>query len=127
MQVEEDALRLRVYLGETDRAPGHGNELLYKRVVHSLRARGVWGATVIRGIYGFGKRSRLHAASPLRLSGDLPVIVEAVDRESKIRAVLQELREQVADGLITLDRVTVVTGVSGIASPDGDDPNDDTP
>lgn len=105
MEMEEDALRMRVYVGESDR---HQGEPLYKAIVKRLREMGVWGATAVRGVYGFGRRSVLHAASPLRLSQDLPVIVEAVDGEEKIREAVEEIGPLVKEGLITTEEVTVV-------------------
>lgn len=73
-----------------------------------MRERGLWGATVTRGIYGYGKRSRLHSASALRLSEDLPLIVEAVDSEEKVMALIPELSSMVRGGLITVDQVKVL-------------------
>lgn len=103
--MEEDALRMRVYVGESDR---HEGEALYKVIVKRLREMGVWGATAVKGAYGFGKSSVLHAASPLRLSQDLPVVVEAVDGEEKIREAVEEVGPLVKEGLITTEEVTVV-------------------
>lgn len=98
------AVLLRVYLGEADK---HGHEALYKHVVKLLRERGVRGATAFRGVMGFGARSVLHAASPLRLSQDLPMLIEAVDAPEKIDAVLPELRAVVKGGLIVTQDVHV--------------------
>ncbi len=106
--IEQAALRLRVYMGESDR---HDGRPAHRALLELLRARGIWGATVTRGIAGFGKASRLHTASPLRLSADLPMIVEAVDREAKIRGVLADVTAIVSDGLVTLELVSVVTRV----------------
>jgi hypothetical protein len=105
MELEEKAVRLTIYMGESDHFEG---KPAYKAVVHHLREQGIWGATVTRGIYGFGKRSRLHATSPLRLSQDLPIVVEAVDSEAKIMAVIPALSNMVTGGLITVDEVRVV-------------------
>lgn len=105
MEIEEDAIRVRIYLGEADR---HGGEALYKVIVHRLREAGVWGATVFRGLYGYGRKSVLHASSPLRLSTDLPVVVEAVDAERKLAPVLDDLADLVKEGLITTEPVTVL-------------------
>lgn len=105
MELDEKAVRLKVYLGESNHFQG---KPAYKAVVQFLREQGIWGATATRGVYGFGKRSVLHAATPMRLSEDLPVIVEAVDSERKIRAVIPELSKMVTGGLITLDDVSVV-------------------
>ena len=73
-----------------------------------LRERGLAGATVLRGIEGFGANARLHTTRLLRLSEDLPLLIEVVDQEDRIRAVLPELDEMVGDGLITLERIEVV-------------------
>lgn len=105
MQLEEKAVRMRIYMGESDHYRG---EPAYKAVVHLLREKGVWGATVTRGIYGFGKRSVLHASSPLRLSEDMPILVETVDSEKKITSLLPQVSEMVKGGLITVEDVRVV-------------------
>ena len=97
MELIEDALLLRVFLGAKDRV---GRKPAYKAIVHLLRAEGIWGATVLRGTYGFGKRSVLHATSPLRLSEDLPIVIEAIDRAQKIQAVLPQLAPLVSGGLL---------------------------
>ncbi|MHB8606035.1 MAG: DUF190 domain-containing protein [Thermoplasmatota archaeon] len=115
--LSEQAVKLRIYIGEADRVrnPGPGRasgEALYKAIVALLRERGIWGATVVRGVYGFGKKSVLHATSPLRLSEDLPIVVEAIDSKAKIDAVLPAVSAMVVDGLVTLEDVTVVTHVS---------------
>jgi hypothetical protein len=75
--------------------------------VETLRREGLAGATVLRGIEGFGKSSRLHAAHILRLSEDLPIVIECVDTADKIEAVLPRLDEMIGDGLVTLERVDV--------------------
>lgn len=98
---DSKAVMLRVYLGDADK---HGSEALFKHLVKLLRERGIWGATAYRGVMGFGAKSVLHAASPIRLSQDLPVLIEAVDTEEKIEAVLPEIVGLVKEGLvITLD------------------------
>jgi PII-like signaling protein len=101
----EDAVMLRIYLGESD----HDSQgPTYKTIVHLLRARGIWGATVTRGIYGFGKRSIVHAAAPLQLSQDLPIVIEAVDSRRKIQSVLPEVAPLVRDGLVVTLRVEAI-------------------
>lgn len=105
MELNEKAVRLKIYLGESDRVAG---EPAYRAVVRVMRERGIWGATVTRGIYGFGKRSVLHQASPLRLSEDLPLIIEVVDAEPKVMALVPELSEMVRGGLITVEEVHVL-------------------
>jgi PII-like signaling protein len=105
MNLQEKALRLRIYVGELDQ---FGGVPAYKAVVHHLRKEGIWGATVTKGVYGYGKRSLVHSTSPLRLSTDLPMIIEAVDSEKKIMAILPKVNEIIKDGLITLEEVIVV-------------------
>jgi len=105
MELEEKAMRLKVYLGESDH---HEGVPAYKAVVQHLRSRGIWGATVTRGIYGYGKKSRVHAATPLRLSEDMPIIIEAVDSEKKILEVVPSISEMVKGGLVTVDEVKVL-------------------
>jgi len=105
MELDEKAVRVRIYVGESDR---YGGLPAYKAVVHYLREQGFWGATVTRGIYGFGKRSLLHTSTPLRLSEDLPIIIEAVDSEKKITAVIPKISEMVKGGLITVEDVRVM-------------------
>ncbi|MFM2105964.1 MAG: hypothetical protein RL338_996 [Chloroflexota bacterium] len=100
-----EALRLRVYVGEAD--TWHGRPL-YQALVEFLRERGVAGATVLRGIEGFGASSRIHTTRLLRLSEDLPIVVEAVDDPGVIRPLLDELGSMVAGGLVTLEPVEVV-------------------
>ncbi len=100
----ERAMILRIYVGEADK---HGHEALYKHLVKLLRERGLWGATAFRGVMGFGAKSVLHAASPLRLSQDLPILIEAVDRPEKIEAVLPEVAALVAEGLVLTEDVRV--------------------
>jgi hypothetical protein len=99
-------LLMRIYLGERDRWQGRP---LADALVELLRREGFAGATVLRGVQGFGAHSRLvHRDSILRLSEDLPVLVEVVDREAKVRALLPRLEEMVGGGLITLEKVEVV-------------------
>lgn len=105
MEGSEKAVRLKIYLGESDHYKGKPT---YQAVVHLLRERGFWGATVTRGIYGYGKRSLLHTASVLRLSEDLPLVVEVVEKEKKIEAIVPELSAMVKDGLITVEDVRVL-------------------
>lgn len=103
-RIPERALMLRIYIGEADK---HGHEALYKHIVKLLRERGVWGATAYRGMMGYGAKSVLHAASPLRLSQDLPILIEAIDHGDKIDAVVGELASLVSEGLIVTFQVDV--------------------
>ncbi len=105
MRIDGEALLARIYVGEADQ--WHGKPL-YQAIVELLRERGIAGATVLRGIEGYGAKARLHTARILRLSEDLPVLIEVVDREDRLRAVLPEVDAMVVDGLITLERVEVL-------------------
>ena len=109
-EIPERALILRIYVGEADK---HGHEALYKHIVKLLRERGVWGATAFRGVMGYGAKSVLHATSPLRLSQDLPILVEAVDRAERIEAVLPEILPLVAEGLVLTEEVRVRRHATG--------------
>jgi PII-like signaling protein len=105
MRIEGSALLVRIYIGEGDH---HDGKPLYQAIVAFLRDRGVAGASVFRGIEGFGANAHLHTTRILRLSEDLPVLIEVVDQEDRIRAVLPELDAMVGDGLITLGKIEVV-------------------
>ncbi len=116
MQVPKNATLLRIFLGEADRANGRP---LYEEIVVRAREQHLAGATVLRGPIGFGRTSRLHTAKILRLSDDLPIIVEIVDSEEKIQAFLQCLEDYRASCLVTLEKVQVVRygeDDSGLAS-----------
>jgi PII-like signaling protein len=110
MTIEGDALLVRVYIGETDT---HDGRPLYDEIVRLLRERGVRGVSVFRGIEGYGRSSRVHTTRILALSEDLPILLEAVDQEERIRAVLPELEAMVGRGLITLEKVEVIVYRSG--------------
>ena len=105
MDLDGTALLARIYIGEADQ---HGGKPLYQAIVERLRDRGIAGASVFRGIEGYGANARLHTSRILRLSEDLPVLIEVVDREETLRAILPELDQMIGDGLITLERVEVV-------------------
>jgi uncharacterized protein len=105
MTIDGPALRLRIYIGEADRL--HGRPLS-EAVVQRLLELGLAGATVLRGVEGFGRNAHLHTARILRLSEDLPIVIEVVDREARIREVLPELDAMIGDGLITVEPVEVV-------------------
>jgi len=105
MKIEGAGLLVRIYIGESDRR--HGTPL-YQAIVELLRERGLAGATVLRGIEGFGAKAHLHTTRLLRLSEDLPVLIEVVDQEDRIRAILPELDSMVGEGLITLEKVEVI-------------------
>src|SRR5947209_17454490 len=96
---------LRIFVGENDR--WHGRPL-YEAIIEEARRRGLAGATAWKGFIGFGAKSRLHTAKILRLSEDLPIIVEIVDAEAKIAAFLPVLDEMVTEGLVTVERAEVI-------------------
>lgn len=95
---------LRIFLGESDR---HEGAPLYEWIVREARRRGLAGATVLRGLEGFGAHSRMHTAKILDLSSDLPIIVEIVDTIEKIEAFLPILDAAVQDGMATLEKVDI--------------------
>jgi PII-like signaling protein len=97
---------LRIFIGESDR---HGRKPLYQAIVEMLRQEGLAGATVLRGIEGFGATSRLHTARILRLSEDLPIVIEVADTAERIEAVMPRIDEMVREGMVTLERVEVVS------------------
>jgi PII-like signaling protein len=106
MKLEGEGRLVRIFIGEADR--WHGSPL-YEAIVSRARAEGMAGATVVRGLMGFGAKSRIHTAKVLRLSEDLPIVVEIVDRPDRIDKFLPLLDEMVADGLVTVERVQVIT------------------
>jgi len=105
MKIEGTGLLARIYIGESDTWQGRP---LYEAIVHLLRDRGLAGATVLRGIEGFGAKQHIHTTRILRLSEDLPILIEVVDVEERVRAVLPQLDAMVTGGLITLERVEVI-------------------
>ena len=105
MQIPQDATLLRIFIGETDRWQ---HKPLYEAIVLKARELHLGGATVLRGIMGFGKSSRLHTAKILRLSLDLPLVIEIVDTEDKINAFLPLLDPMLSGGLVTLEKVRVI-------------------
>lgn len=117
MKLEGECLLARVFLGESNRAEGMP---LYEAIVRRARQRGLAGATVLRGIEGFGAHSRIHTARLLRLSEDLPIVVELVDREDRLRAFLPELDGLIDDGLVTLEKVQVILYRPGDQPPAGE-------
>ncbi|MFA6563480.1 MAG: DUF190 domain-containing protein [Verrucomicrobiia bacterium] len=106
MKLEGEGTLLRIFIGELDK---WHHQPLYEAIVLRARELGLAGATVLRGPMGFGAHSRLHTAKILRLSEDLPVIIEIVDKEDRIQAFLPELDQMVGDGLVTLEKVRVIT------------------
>ena len=106
MKLEGEGKLLRIFIGESDK---HGRKPLYQAIVEMLREQGMAGATVLRGVEGFGANSHLHTARILRLSEDLPIVIEVADTAEKIEAIMPRLDEMVTDGMVTLERVEVVT------------------
>jgi uncharacterized protein len=105
MQVPRDAVLLRVFIGEDEKS---GRLPLYEAIVLKAREMHLAGATVLRGPMGFGHSSRIHTAKILRLSEDLPFVIEIVDSEDRINAFLPELDGMMGSGLITLEKVKVL-------------------
>lgn len=113
MKITGPGMLLRVFIGENDRWQG---KPLYEALVLKAREAGLAGATVVRGIEGFGAHSRLHTAKVLRLSEDLPLVIEIVDIEERIRAFIPVCDGMIGEGLITLERVEVLKYAPGRAS-----------
>lgn len=111
MKVPEDGVLLRVFIGESDREKGRDRPL-YEAIVLRAREAHLAGATVLKGPMGFGRHSRMHTAGLLELSTDLPVVIEIVDAEEKIRSFLPVIDELVTEGLVTLEAVRVLKYVS---------------
>src|SRR5436189_4683779 len=105
MQIPHEAVQLRIYIGESDRWQ---HKPLYEVIVLKAREAHLAGATVLRGPMGFGKSSRLHTAKILRLSMDLPIVIEIVDSEEKVNTFLPTLDEIMGGGLVTLERAKVI-------------------
>ena len=105
MQLPRDAMLLRIFLGQDER---HEHQPLYEAIVMKAREHHLAGATVLRGPLGFGHSSRIHTTKVLRLSQDLPIVVEIVDTEEKIAAFLPVLDTMMSSGLVTLEKVQVL-------------------
>ena len=106
MKLGGEGKLLRIFIGESDK---HGRKPLYQAIVEMLREEGMAGATVLRGIEGFGATSHLHTARILRLSEDLPIVIEVADTAERIEAIMPRIDEMVREGMVTLERVEVVT------------------
>jgi PII-like signaling protein len=105
MTIPEEGYLLRIFIGESDKV---GHKPLYEVIVLKAREAGLAGATVLRGVMGFGKNSILHTTKILRLSEDLPMIIEIVDSLEKVESFLPVLDGLIADGLVTLEKVRVI-------------------
>ncbi len=112
MKLEGAGKLLRIFIGESDR---RGGQPLYTAIVERARKEGLSGATVFKGIEGFGGHSVVHAARVFDLSTDLPILIEIADTEEKIRAFLPVLDEFVSDGLVTLESIEVIHYKTGSA------------
>src|SRR5258708_16085718 len=105
MQIPKNAVLLRIFIGESDRWQ---HQPLYEAIVMKARERHLAGATVLRGRMGFGAASRIHTAKILRLSMDLPIVIEIVDTEENVNAFLPDLEEMIGGGLVTLEKIKVL-------------------
>ena len=115
MHIPHEAMLLRIFIGESDRWQ---HKPLYEAIVLAAREAHLAGATVLRGPMGFGKSSLVHTAKILRLSADLPLVIEIVDSEEKIHAFLPALDKMISGGLVTLEKVKVLhyrSGEDGVA------------
>lgn len=113
MMLPKDGTLLRIFVGESDK---HEGLPLYEWIVRKAREQGLAGATVLRGLEGFGAHSRLHTTKILRLSTDLPIVVEIVDTEENIQAFLPSIDDAIGEGLATLEKVEVRFYRSGQSS-----------
>lgn len=111
MKIEGEGKLLRIFIGESD--TWHGRPL-YQAIVERVRQEGLAGATVIRGIEGFGADSHVHTARILRLSEDLPVLIEIVDKDERIDPIIPILDEMVTEGMLTLEKVQIISYRSSI-------------
>lgn len=105
MKLPEEGVLLRVFVGESDQ---YRSKPVYEQIVLKARELDMAGATVVRGIMGFGATSRIHTAKLLRLSEDLPVVVEVVDTEANIERLLPFLDEVIQEGLVTIERARII-------------------
>jgi uncharacterized protein len=115
MHLPHDAMLLRVFIGESDRWK---HQPLYEAIVLKAREIHLAGATVLRGPMGFGKSSRVHTAKILRLSMDLPLVIEIVDTEEKINNFLPVIDEMMTGGLVTMEKVRVIDYRANEGSPE---------
>ena len=103
--LDGEQVLMRIFIGEADR---HEGQSLHRAIVEKLRAEGIAGATVLRALLGYGAKSHMHTASLLRLSQDLPLVIEVVDTQEHIDAVLPALDAMLTEGLVTLEKVRVL-------------------
>jgi uncharacterized protein len=105
MQLPSECTLLRIFIGDNDRWDGR---LLFEVIVEKARSLGLAGATVLRGITGFGANSRIHTTRMLRLSEDLPIVIEVVDTREKIEGFLPELDKMMSEGMVTIEKANVI-------------------
>lgn len=105
MKLPSEAQLLRIFIGEADKFEG---KPLFEAIVGLARKQGLAGATVTRGLMGFGADSRMHSANILRLSEDLPIVIEIVDKPERIKDFLPELDKMIKEGLVTLEKVNII-------------------
>jgi len=105
MMKESEAILLRIFIGESDK---HEGKPLYKHILELCRKEGLAGATIMRGIDGFGKSSHLHTTSILRLSTDLPILIEIADKKENIENIKEKLDDIIKEGLVTEERVKIL-------------------
>lgn len=105
MKIEGEGQLLRIFVGENDRWDG---KPLYEAIIQTVRQHGLAGATVLRGIAGYGANSAIHTTKILRLSEDLPIVIEIVDKPEQIQAILPILDEMVTEGMITLEKANII-------------------
>jgi uncharacterized protein len=110
MRIEGSGKLLRIFIGESDR---WGRQPLYTAIVEAARKAGLAGATVFKGIEGYGGHSVVHAARVFDLSSDLPILIEIADTEERVRAFLPQLDEMVKEGMVTLETVEIIAYRSG--------------
>jgi hypothetical protein len=116
MKLPSESELLRVFVGESDKYKG---KPLYEAIVMLAREKGLAGATVLKGVMGFGANSRIHTTKVLRLSEDLPVVVEIIDKPERIRLILPDLDAMIKEGLVTLEPVKVIVYRHGPQKLDG--------
>jgi PII-like signaling protein len=116
MKLAGEAELLRIFIADSDK---HHGRPLYEVIVEAAQKRGLAGATVLRGTLGFGAHSRIHTAKLLRLSEELPMVIEIVDRADRIAEFLPELDQLIPEGMVTLERVRVIVYRHGEAASEG--------
>lgn len=109
-KLEGEQVLMRIFLGESDR---HAHQPLHAALLELLRRHGLAGATVLRGVAGFGASSVVHTASIVRLSADLPIVIEVVDAQERLDQVLPAIDAMMGGGLITLEKVRVIRYTKG--------------